>query len=103
MDLSRASCKGKDPNMFFPKRGDNIGNAQAKAVCKGCVIRWQCLDWAMKHPECDFDGIIATPIGIVGGMSGKQRRKLRGDTAELLKISIKAKQERCELNGWSST
>jgi len=101
VDLSKASCKDLDTDLFFPIRGDNTGNANAKAVCNNCVIRWQCLDWAMKHPECDFDGTIATPIGIVGGMSGKQRRELRGDTEKLDGISIKAEHERCELNGWT--
>lgn len=62
----QANCKGMDPELFLPERGDNHTANQAKAICEGCPIKDDCLDYAVFH-NC---------IGIWGGTSGRERRKM---------------------------
>ncbi len=62
----QANCRGIDPALFFPERGGS--SAEAKAVCAGCVVREQCLDYALENHE---------RLGIWGGLSERQRRRVR--------------------------
>ncbi len=61
-----ANCMGVDPDLFFPERGTST--REAKEVCRGCVVRDDCLDYALKNGE---------KFGIWGGMSERQRRRVR--------------------------
>ena len=61
-----ANCNGFDPDLFFPERG--ASSEEAKAVCRGCVVREPCLEYALQSGE---------KHGIWGGMSERQRRRLR--------------------------
>lgn len=60
-----AACKGEDPNLFHPDRGEST--APAKAVCAECPVKADCLAHALKHEQ----------LGIWGGTSERQRRRLR--------------------------
>ena len=40
-----ANCLGVDPDLFFPERG--ASTREAKEVCRGCVVREQCLEFAL--------------------------------------------------------
>lgn len=62
----RANCMGVDPDLFFPERG--ASTREAKAVCRGCVVREECLEYALAHGE---------KFGIWGGLSERERRRLR--------------------------
>lgn len=42
-----ALCQGVDPDLFFPERGASA--RQAKEVCRGCVVRDQCLEFALEN------------------------------------------------------
>lgn len=64
MDLG--SCRGMDPDVFFPDRGESL--APAKAVCAECIVRDECLEYALDHGE---------RFGVWGGTSERERRKLR--------------------------
>ncbi len=64
-----APC-GKDPDMWFPKYAADSG--PAVAVCKTCTHRLPCLTWAL-HEDIDE--------GIWGGLTERQRRKLRKDAS----------------------
>lgn len=69
-----AAC-GEHPEVsFFPDRGQSL--APAQAVCGGCLVRRECLDYAM--------GLSPAPDGVWGGLSRRAREKLtRADqTAE---------------------
>ncbi len=45
----RANCLGVDPDLFFPERG--ASTREAKEVCRGCVVREDCLEYALANGE----------------------------------------------------
>ena len=57
---------GVDPDLFFPERG--ASTREAKEVCRGCVVRLDCLEYALVNGE---------KFGIWGGLSERERRRLR--------------------------
>lgn len=61
-----ALCAQTDPEMFFPEKGGTP--RYAKKVCDNCDVRKQCLQYALGNDE---------RFGIWGGMSERQRRKLK--------------------------
>lgn len=63
---SDANCAGLDPDLFFPADGESA--AAAKAVCRGCVVRVECLSFAVAHGERH---------GVWGGLTPRERRPLR--------------------------
>ena len=63
---ARANCMGVDPDLFFPERG--ASTREAKEVCRGCVAREDCLEYALDNGE---------KFGIWGGMSERERRRVR--------------------------
>src|SRR5437868_4091096 len=62
----QANCLGVDPDLFFPERG--ASTREAKEVCRGCVVREECLEYALSNGE---------KFGIWGGMSERERRRVR--------------------------
>lgn len=71
----RAACVGEAPELFFPIGGGGPGETQladAKAVCRRCPVREQCLAWALASGQ-DF--------GVWGAMSEDERRALARSTA----------------------
>ena len=62
----QANCLGVDPDLFFPERG--ASTREAKEVCRGCVVRLECLEYALQNGE---------KFGIWGGMSERERRRIR--------------------------
>ena len=65
-----ANCLGVDPDLFFPERG--ASTKEAKEVCRGCVVRDDCLEYALQNGE---------KFGIWGGMSERERRRIRRQRA----------------------
>jgi WhiB family redox-sensing transcriptional regulator len=66
--LQHRGCQGLDTAVFFPGRGDHQGVATAKAICAGCQVRQDCLDYAIRTSQ---------RIGIWGGLSEYERRDIR--------------------------
>jgi WhiB family redox-sensing transcriptional regulator len=66
----RANCLGVDPDLFFPERG--ASTREAKAVCGGCEVKADCLEYALDNGE---------KFGIWGGLSERERRRLRRQRA----------------------
>jgi WhiB family redox-sensing transcriptional regulator len=56
----QANCLGVDPDLFFPERG-------------ACVVRGDCLEYALANGE---------KFGIWGGLSERERRRLRRQRAQ---------------------
>ena len=63
---NKGACRGVDDDLFFPERGDST--EEAKAVCAGCFLTEQCLEYALENGE---------KFGIWGGMSERERRRIR--------------------------
>jgi WhiB family redox-sensing transcriptional regulator len=67
----RAACRDIDTDFFFPngETGEALAQAEAaKAVCAGCQVRPECLDFAM---------VTNQPYGIFGGLTEADRKTLR--------------------------
>lgn len=62
----RALCAQTDPEAFFPEKGGST--REAKRVCSTCEVRSECLDYALANDE---------RFGIWGGLSERERRKLK--------------------------
>lgn len=62
----RALCAQTDPEAFFPEKGGST--REAKRICSGCEVRAECLEYALTHDE---------RFGIWGGLSERERRRLR--------------------------
>ncbi len=61
-----ALCAQTDPEAFFPEKGGSTRDA--KKVCGACPVKQQCLEYALSNDE---------RFGIWGGMSERERRRLR--------------------------
>ena len=64
--MAFGACRGADPDLFFPDRGESL--EPAKAVCAGCVVREECLEHALRVGE---------RFGVWGGTSERERRRIR--------------------------
>jgi WhiB family redox-sensing transcriptional regulator len=62
----QANCKGANADLFFPERG--ASTRAAKAICRECLVREDCLEFAITAGE---------KFGIWGGMSERERRRVR--------------------------
>ena len=76
-DLS--NCLGVDPDLFFPERG--ASTREAKEVCRGCEVRIDCLEYALQNGE---------KFGIWGGMSERERRRIRRQRALDRQAAVRA-------------
>lgn len=65
-DWSDAACRGLDAELFYPGRGQST--REAKSVCKNCVCKAECLEFALVNME---------KFGVWGGRSERERRRLR--------------------------
>jgi len=59
-------CAQTDPEAFFPEKGGST--REAKKICGSCEVRSSCLEYALENDE---------RFGIWGGLSERERRKLR--------------------------
>jgi WhiB family redox-sensing transcriptional regulator len=63
----QAACRGSDTALFLSGRGRSASTA-AIAVCAACLVRDECLDYAMSDIEL---------VGVWGGTTTEERRRLR--------------------------
>ena len=61
-----ALCAQTDPEAFFPEKGGSTRDA--KKICGSCEVRNSCLEYALENDE---------RFGIWGGLSERERRKLK--------------------------
>jgi WhiB family transcriptional regulator, redox-sensing transcriptional regulator len=60
-----ARCRGSDGELFFTP-----GAAQefrAKAICRSCPVRWECLAYALRN---------RVEHGVWGGLTDRERRRV---------------------------
>lgn len=72
-----AACLGVDATVMFPEgirgqtRSYNDASAPAKALCARCLVRAECLEYALAWPET------SDRHGIFGGLNPNERRRER--------------------------
>ena len=68
-DLTRGLCREIGVELFFPEEGSSGTDIYSfsRKICAGCVVRNECLEWAVKHED----------HGMWGGTSPVERRKIR--------------------------
>jgi WhiB family redox-sensing transcriptional regulator len=69
--ISGAACVDHDPELFFPVGVSPAALAredQAKAVCEGCPVRVECLEWSLETCQ---------DAGVWGGVGEEERRAIR--------------------------
>ena len=69
--LHDARCIGEDPDLFFPAGTTSEVSIQiraAKAVCAGCPVRRDCLEWSL---------VTCQDAGVWGGLDEEERRVIR--------------------------
>lgn len=75
INLEEAACRDEDLDMFFAV-GDGQ-EEQAKAVCRRCPVRWECLTYALETRQRH---------GVWGGLTAEERvlliRKIRADASQ---------------------
>ncbi|NBW38776.1 MAG: WhiB family transcriptional regulator [Cytophagia bacterium] len=83
-----AACFGMDVNIFFVDRGADAvkKNEIAKQVCRSCSVRWECLQAALEEPQPWF--------GIRGGLSPKERKRIRWKARDLASSPVSAQVAR---------
>ncbi|MER6117593.1 WhiB family transcriptional regulator [Streptomyces sp. A0642] len=67
----RAACRDEDPDLFFPIGSTGpalVQTEDAKAVCRACPVRRECLQWALENNQ---------DAGVWGGLAEDERRKLK--------------------------
>jgi WhiB family transcriptional regulator, redox-sensing transcriptional regulator len=68
---SAGACLSADPDLFFPISITGPADkqvARAKLICAGCVVRQECLDFALARVETH---------GIWGGTTAEERQRAR--------------------------
>lgn len=72
-----ALCRETDPDdvVWFPARGES--GRTAKRICGLCTVRAECLADALTYP-------VSEDSGVRGGLSERERKKLRREAAQPL-------------------
>lgn len=65
------SCEPTQEDLFFPERG--ASTREAKEICRLCIVREPCLEYAIENSQ---------KFGIWGGMSERERRRIRRQRAQ---------------------
>ena len=71
--LSDALCKGVEPEVFFPERGDRLTAALAREICSQCPVAAACLSDALATEGAAGH---ASRFGIRGGKSPEERHAI---------------------------
>lgn len=69
-----AMCRGKDVNVFIPKKMPGVSLhreiAKAKAICSNCLVKEPCLEYALTFDKQDLPGVY-------GGLTDLERTSIR--------------------------
>ena len=87
---AQGACRGVDPELFFPvgSSGPALHQiAQAKAVCAGCLVRDDCLSYAVTTGQS---------AGIWGGTSEEERRKIRSVASATVQTALARRRSRLD-------
>ena len=68
--MSKAACKGMDPEMFMPVRGENLKIRAAKKICQFCPVQTDCAEYGLQL-STRYD-----THGIFGGLTRSERETI---------------------------
>lgn len=74
--MADANCRGVEARLFFPERDEDAG--RVKAICRECDVQAECLAFALNSGE---------HFGIWGGLSERERRRLRRPAVRVMVAS----------------
>lgn len=63
--MIKSKCRGVAPSAFFPS--DGAGVELAKTICRDCVVKTECLDYAILNKQ---------EHGVWGGESERERKRI---------------------------
>jgi WhiB family redox-sensing transcriptional regulator len=66
-DLTKGLCREIGIEPFFPEESMVELYSFARKICSGCVVKQECLEWAVKHED----------HGMWGGTTPVERRQIR--------------------------
>jgi len=75
--LLRAACRSHDPDLWFPDTPGVRSSARAKAICRDCPVRNQCLALALNAANDD--------AGIYAGLTAFERKQIRSQRSQPLR------------------
>ena len=78
-----ACAEYSDPerrNWWFPEQGDS-GTGRAKAICAACLVKAECLSWALAQQ--------VPPPGVWGALSEVERRQRRAGAPGAVKVTTR--------------
>lgn len=97
--MKHALCRGLDPNLFHPERGEHINQSEAMRICngtqvqikagrkklqvigtEGCPVKNECLEFALSLPAHQ------DTCGVYGGVSHKTRLTMRRNRQPVLEF-----------------
>lgn len=61
-----SQCLGVDPDIFYSE--DGVRTPEAKAICAQCIVRNECLEYALENSE---------RMGVWGGLTERERRSIK--------------------------
>lgn len=64
--VDQALCREMDTATFFPGQHERASVVRACKICKKCPVQDRCLEYGLEEEH-----------GVWGGVSGRQRRKMR--------------------------
>lgn len=70
--IDDAACKGKTHLMFPKEHKDITYIAVARATCKNCPVKAECLEYALEFPPADMHGVWA---GLTSRQLAAEQRK----------------------------
>ncbi|MER7660687.1 WhiB family transcriptional regulator [Streptomyces sp. NPDC096193] len=83
--LSDAVCKGIEPEVFFPERGDRVTATLAREICAQCPVAAACLTDALAT-----EGAVghASRFGIRGGKSPEERHAIYRRSRKVAAVEV---------------
>jgi WhiB family redox-sensing transcriptional regulator len=82
-----AACRGMNPNLFHPERGNRGGGHAAQRVCATCPVKARCLDYGTE--------VGSLAVGIWGGQSARDRKT----AAITRRLAAEGKATTCRVDG----
>lgn len=68
--MRKAACRGMDPDMFMPVRGETLKIRAAKQICRQCPVKHECAEYGLELAT-RYD-----TYGIFGGYTRSEREQI---------------------------